>query len=171
MGGLAKRSLSPRAAQSLTSPKKARTDLQLDSAENDRGRISNEQVANNGSSEGDQHRLIIALDLDAFYVAACRKRDPSLIGLPIGIQQKAIVATVSYEARAHGVQKLASIKDALRQCPDLVLVNGEDLSYFRLISNQVWKLVKAIVWHGKVEKLGMDELFCDVSLPDLHMGR
>lgn len=28
------------------------------------------------------------LDLDAFYVAASRKRDPSLVGLPIGIKQK-----------------------------------------------------------------------------------
>ncbi|SNX82681.1 related to DNA Polymerase iota (POLI) [Melanopsichium pennsylvanicum] len=115
-------------------------------------------------------RAIVALDLDAFYVSACRKRDPSLIGIPIGIQQKALVATISYEARAAGVGKLDSIKDALKKCPDMVLVNGEDLTYFRQVSAQVWKLVSAVVWEKKVEKLGMDELFCDVTeMVDHHL--
>uniref|UniRef100_V5EM02 UmuC domain-containing protein n=1 Tax=Kalmanozyma brasiliensis (strain GHG001) TaxID=1365824 RepID=V5EM02_KALBG len=116
-------------------------------------------------------RVIIALDLDAFYVSACRKRDPSLIGIPIGIQQKALVATISYEARAAGVGKLDSIKDALKKCPDMVLVNGEDLTYFRQVSSQVWRLVRSIVWQKRVEKLGMDELFCDVTeMVDHHLS-
>ncbi|SJX61380.1 related to DNA Polymerase iota (POLI) [Sporisorium reilianum f. sp. reilianum] len=116
-------------------------------------------------------RVIIALDLDAFYVLACRKRDPSFIGIPIGIQQKALVATISYEARAAGVAKLDSIKDALKKCPDMVLVNGEDLTYFRQVSSQVWRLVRSIVWEKRVEKLGMDELFCDVTeMVDHHLS-
>lgn len=116
-------------------------------------------------------RVIIALDLDAFYVSACRKRDPSLIGIPIGIQQKALVATISYEARAAGVDKLDSIKEALKKCPDMVLVNGEDLTYFRQVSSQVWRLVRSVVWHKRVEKLGMDELFCDVTeMVDHHLA-
>lgn len=115
-------------------------------------------------------RIVIAIDLDAFYVSACRKRDPSLIGIPIGIQQKALVATISYEARAAGVAKLDSIKDAFKKCPDMVLVNGEDLTYFRQVSSQVWRLVRSIVWEKKVEKLGMDELFCDVTdMVDNHL--
>lgn len=108
-------------------------------------------------------RIIIALDLDAFYVAASRKRDPTLIGLPVGIKQKHILATVSYEARARGVKKLALVRDAVRQCPELVLVNGEDLSYFREVSAQVFTVVTSIVAGSPVEKLGMDELFIDVT--------
>lgn len=110
-----------------------------------------------------ENRVIIALDLDAFYVSASRKRDPSLIGLPVGIKQKRILATISYEARALGVKKLATIRDGMAQCPEMVLVNGEDLSYFRLISMQVFKLVSSMIWQGRVEKLGMDELFCDCT--------
>ncbi|PWN53535.1 DNA/RNA polymerase [Violaceomyces palustris] len=138
-----------------------------------------------------QKRIILSLDLDAFYVAASRKRDPSLQGLPIGIKQKGILATVSYEARKMGVEKLSSVSRALTKCPDLVLVDGEDLSYFRHLSREVWRLVKGLLggcgdsdlgkiqpgskqegeeegnplpFHGcKVEKLGMDELFCDVT--------
>lgn len=41
-------------------------------------------------------------------------------------------------------------------------MNGEDLSYFRQLSHSVWRLVSSIVWGARVEKLGMDELFCDV---------
>lgn len=108
-------------------------------------------------------RIVIALDLDAFYVAASRKRDPSLIGLPVGIKQKGVLATISYEARAHGVEKLATIRDGMAQCPEMVLVNGEDLSYFRKLSSQVFQLVSSMIWQGRVEKLGMDELFCDCT--------
>jgi DNA polymerase iota len=110
-----------------------------------------------------QDRVVIALDLDAFYVSASRLRDASLIGLPVGIRQKALFATISYEARARGVKKLASIRDGMAMCPEMVVVNGEDLSYFRKVSMQVFKLVSSMVWQGRVEKLGMDELFCDVT--------
>lgn len=116
-----------------------------------------------GAQTNTLSRIIIALDLDAFYVAASRKRDPSLVGLPVGIKQKHILATVSYEGRARGVKKLALIRDAMRQCPELILVNGEDLSYFRKVSNEIFHLVSSMVWGGQVEKLGMDELFCDVT--------
>lgn len=109
------------------------------------------------------NRIIIALDLDAFYVAASRKRDPSLNGLPVAIKQKTICATTSYEARAKGVQKLMRIRDAVAKCPDLIFVDGEDLTYFRKISTEIFKIVSSIVRDGMVEKLGMDELFCDVT--------
>ncbi|PWN35389.1 DNA/RNA polymerase [Meira miltonrushii] len=116
-------------------------------------------------SSTEQHptRIIIALDLDAFYVAASRKRDPSLNGLPVAIKQKTICATTSYEARAKGVQKLMRIRDAVAKCPELIFVDGEDLSYFRKISTEIFKIVSSMVRDGLVEKLGMDELFCDVT--------
>ena len=84
--------------------------------------------------------------------------------LPItGIKQKGILATCSYEARDQGVRKLSSVHEGLRVCPEMILVNGEDLSYFRRLSTQCWRLVRSIVWGAKVEKLGLDELFCDVT--------
>ena len=109
-------------------------------------------------------RVIIALDLDAFYVSAVRKLDPTLSGIPLGIKQKGLLATISYEARSRGVRKLASLRDALRTCPEMLLVSGENLSYFRALSKVVYELVAKVVWEKKVEKLGMDELFCDVSV-------
>ncbi|PWZ03293.1 DNA/RNA polymerase [Testicularia cyperi] len=157
---------SPASAISTLSPKRAR----LSSHGASSSFVQDGAGARSSSPISIGSRVIIALDLDAFYVSACRKRDPSLIGIPIGIQQKALVATISYEARGAGVNKLDSIKDALKKCPDMVLVNGEDLTYFRQVSSQVWRLVRKIIWHKRVEKLGMDELFCDVTeMVDHHL--
>lgn len=86
-----------------------------------------------------------------------------------GIKQKGILVTCSYEARRRGVRKLSTVGEGLRCCPEMVLVNGEDLSFFRRLSTQCWRLVRSLVWGHKVEKLGLDELFCDVTeMIDMH---
>lgn len=51
-------------------------------------------------------RVVIAIDIDSFYVACERLLDPDLIGKPVGIQQKYLLATCSYEARALGCSKV-----------------------------------------------------------------
>ena len=48
-----------------------------------------------------------------------------------GITQKYLVVTCNYPARAAGVGKLMSTKEALKRCPSLVLISGEDLSPYR----------------------------------------
>lgn len=39
----------------------------------------------------------------------------------------------------------------------------KDLSHYRRYSRAITRLVKSIVWQRRVERLGMDELFCDVT--------
>lgn len=118
------------------------------------------------------HRLILAIDIDCFYVSATRLLDSTLVSQPVGVKQKGLLATCSYEARALGVRKLSTVRDALRRCPDLILVDGEDLTWYRRLSKRCWGLVRGIVWGGKVEKLGLDELFCDVTeMVDAHIRR
>ncbi|PKU30519.1 hypothetical protein llap_19177 [Limosa lapponica baueri] len=57
-----------------------------------------------------------------------------------GVQQKNIVVTCNYEARKCGVKKLMSVKDAKETCPQLILVNGEDLTPYREMSYKVTAL-------------------------------
>jgi DNA polymerase iota len=92
-----------------------------------------------------------------------RVLDPSLCGKPIGITQKSLLATTSYEARARGVKKLMNIQKAKELVPDLILVDGEDLTQYRRFSRRVERLVGAVVGvdtggERAVEKLGMDEV-------------
>lgn len=55
----------------------------------------------------------------------------------LGVQQKYIVVTCNYEARKLGVKKMMSVKDAKEKCPQLILVNGEDLTPYREMSYKV----------------------------------
>jgi DNA polymerase iota len=66
---------------------------------------------------------------------------------------------------------LQLIKDAKRICPDVIIVLGEDLTKFRNASKELYMLVRALVWGGRVEKLGFDELFLDVTkMIDYNIG-
>ncbi|XP_030647515.1 DNA polymerase iota [Chanos chanos] len=88
-------------------------------------------------------------------------RNPSLRDLPLGIQQKYIIVTSNYVARQHGVTKLMSVSDAKEKCPQLVLVNGEDLTCYREMS---YKVTDLLMSHCPlVERLGFDENFVDVT--------
>jgi nucleotidyltransferase/DNA polymerase involved in DNA repair len=82
-------------------------------------------------------RVVLHIDFDCFYVQCVRRRTPSLVGVPVGIKQKAILATCSYEARAQGVGKLMRVDEALRRCPTLVLEDGSDIAYFREVSQEI----------------------------------
>ena len=106
-------------------------------------------------------KVILHIDIDCFYAQVEIKKNPILAGKPIGIQQKNIVVTSNYLARKSGVGKCCSIHDALKSCPELVLVNGEDLADYREESQRIFDLLYESGCN--VEKLGMDENFVDVT--------
>ncbi|KAK6211969.1 hypothetical protein LQW54_005496 [Pestalotiopsis sp. IQ-011] len=108
-------------------------------------------------------RIILHFDYDCFYASVFENENPSLRSLPLGIKQKSILATCNYVARARGVKKLMLISDAQKLCPDLVLMNGEDLTRFRAASKKLWAFLRAHSWNKRVERLGLDEVFLDVS--------
>ncbi|KAH9883950.1 DNA/RNA polymerase [Xylariomycetidae sp. FL2044] len=108
-------------------------------------------------------RVILHFDYDCFYASVFENENPALKSLPLGIKQKSILATCNYVARARGVKKLMLISEAQRICPDLVLMNGEDLNRFRDVSKKLWSVLRAYSWNKRVERLGLDEVFLDVT--------
>ncbi|XP_050666042.1 DNA polymerase iota [Leptidea sinapis] len=106
-------------------------------------------------------KSIIHIDIDCFYAQVEMLKNPELRSQPLGIQQKNIVVTSNYEARKFGVTKCMLVTDALKVCPNLKLVNGEDLHDYRAASNKIFLLLQS--WKCPVEKLGMDENFIDVT--------
>lgn len=96
---------------------------------------------------------------------------PALKSLPLGIKQKSILATCNYVARARGVKKLQLISEAKKLCPELILANGEDLSAFRDVSKKLYNLLRSYSWNKKAERLGLDEIFLDVTdMIDYNVG-
>lgn len=55
------------------------------------------------------------------------------------------------------------ISEAKKKVPDLIIVVGEELGRFRDASKALYKFLEAFTWSGKVEKLGFDEVFMDVT--------
>src|SRR3954463_3060743 len=71
-------------------------------------------------------RSIIHLDLDAFFCAVEEQRDPSLRGRPFAVggrpEERGVVATCSYAARRYGVRSAMPMAQAVRLCPELLIL-------------------------------------------------
>ncbi|XP_040435211.1 DNA polymerase iota isoform X1 [Falco naumanni] len=113
------------------------------------------------SARSAARRVIVHIDLDCFYAQVEIIRNPELRDKPLGVQQKYIVVTCNYAARKLGVKKLMSVKDAKEKCPQLILVNGEDLTPYREMSYKVTELLGEFC--PLVERLGFDENFVDIT--------
>ncbi|KAL2823949.1 hypothetical protein BDW59DRAFT_162913 [Aspergillus cavernicola] len=111
----------------------------------------------------DDQRIILHFDYDCFYASVFEVEQPILKSLPLAVQQKQIVVTCNYEARRRGLHKLQLIKEARQVCPDVVIVLGEDLTKFRDASKNLYLFLRSFVWGERVDKLGFDELFMDVT--------
>jgi len=79
---------------------------------------------------------------------------------PVAVTQKFLVVTCNYPARAAGVGKLMATQEALRRCPELQLVAGEDLTPYREASDQVLEVLSQF---GPTQRAGLDEFFIDAT--------
>ena len=109
-------------------------------------------------------RKILHLDLDAFFCAVEELRDPSLKGKPFAVggspEGRGVVASCSYPARRFGVHSAMPMAQAVRRCPDLLVVSHRHGAYGQY-SRQVMAQLRAL--SPLVEPLSIDEAFIDVS--------
>lgn len=108
-------------------------------------------------------RIIIHFDYDCFYASVIHKDLKVPKSLPLAVQQKQIIVTCNYEARRRGLYKLQLVQEAKKTCPDMILVLGEDLTRFRNASKDNYNFLRGYSWSNKVERLGFDEVFMDVT--------
>lgn len=126
-------------------------------------------------------RAVVALDLDCFYASVAIRSRPHLRDKPVVIVQKHLCVTSNYVARrlTHGaVQKMTPVSKALSACPDLVLIDGSDLTPFRVANQEVILVIRQWLaaridnvccklsvpfFECACQKLGFDEVFIDLS--------
>ena len=108
-------------------------------------------------------RVVLHLDMDAFYAAVEIREDPSLAGKPLIIGyngRRGVVTTCSYEARAYGVRSAMPSVTAARLCPDAIWLPGR-MSLYADVSRAIRKVL--VQEAPVVEPLSIDEAFLDVT--------
>jgi DNA polymerase-4 len=83
--------------------------------------------AEKGPTEA-RERLILHLDLDAFFASVEQRCDPRLRGRPV-IVGNGVIASCSYEARRYGCHAGQPLREARRRCPAAVILDGSEAVY------------------------------------------
>lgn len=105
---------------------------------------------------------IAHMDCDAFYASVEKRDNPALNGKPviIGGGRRGVVSTACYVARIRGVRSAMPMFQALKLCPDAVIIKPRMDAYVeasRAIRAMMEDLTPAI------EPLSLDEAFLDMS--------
>ena len=110
----------------------------------------------------DNARVIMHLDMDAFFVNVELLENPSLRGKPIIVAPtgpRSVVCSASYEARAHGVHSGMPLSCALSEVPHAtVLPLRADYRYY---SRAVMGILRDL--SPLVEQVSVDEAFVDLT--------
>jgi len=137
-------------------------------------------------------RVIMHLDLDAFYAQVEMVRLGVPRDLPLAVQQWGSLIAINYPARKYGISRRDSAASGLAKCPSLRLVHVETLDFdggtrddgvaaaatdkvslrrYRLASQHIFKLLLRVCGAGAVEKASVDEAFVDLTpLVDAYLG-
>jgi nucleotidyltransferase/DNA polymerase involved in DNA repair len=114
-----------------------------------------------------EDRVVLHLDMDAFYASIEQREDPSLRGEPVIVgadpeegEGRGVVAAASYEARAYGVHSAQPITRAWRNCPEGIYLRPR-FDVYEAESEQVFAIVENAV--DVLEPVSIDEAYADVT--------
>lgn len=114
-------------------------------------------------------RVVMHIDMNAFYASVAQHLDPELRGKPIAVagdpkKRNGIILAKSRQAKAAGVKTGLAIWEAKKVCPNIIIVPPDYAAYKRYS-----RLARMIYYDytDLVEPFGLDEAWIDVtgSLP------
>jgi nucleotidyltransferase/DNA polymerase involved in DNA repair len=108
-------------------------------------------------------RVILHLDMDAFFAAVEVRENPELAGKPLIVGhpgKRGVVSTCSYEARKFGVHSAMPSVTAKKLCPEAIWLHGR-MSLYVSISREIRAIMKD--FSPAVQPLSIDEAFVDLT--------
>ncbi|PSP55487.1 DNA polymerase IV [Halobacteriales archaeon QS_1_67_19] len=128
--------------------------------------------------------IVLHVDMDCFYAACERRREPELRGEPVVVgmgfepgETHGAVATASYEAREYGVESAQAISEALERLPRKAAVESDpdadvdpeaagyyrpvDMEYYESVSEEVKEILHDSA--DVVREVSVDEAYLDVT--------
>jgi DNA polymerase-4/DNA polymerase V len=106
-------------------------------------------------------RAIIHFDGDAFFTSVEQAIHPNLKGRPVVTgKERGIIACASYEAKALGISRGLSLRDAIRVCPELKVLPS-DYETYSLYSKRMFDIARR--YTPMVEEYSIDEGFADLT--------
>jgi DNA polymerase-4 len=115
------------------------------------------------TAETEGARVILHVDMDAFYASVEALDDPALDAVPVivgGLGPRGVVATANYAAREFGVHSAMPMAQARRLCPQARFIRPR-MERYRAISRDVFTVFEEFT--PLVEGLSLDEAFLDVT--------
>ncbi len=110
------------------------------------------------------HRVILHLDMDAFYASVEQRDQPALRGRPVIVggspNSRGVVCAASYEARKFGVRSAMPSVTAGRLCPQGAFISPR-MDAYRDESRAIMKLIGS--FGAVIEQVSVDEAYLDVS--------
>ena len=107
-------------------------------------------------SEND--RVVLHVDIDAFFAAIEQQLDPRLAGKPV-IVGAGVIASCSYEARRFGLRAGMPLSEARRRCPDAIIIEGHAQTY-RCFAEEIFARCRQL---SPTVETYLDEAYCDLS--------
>jgi DNA polymerase-4 len=105
---------------------------------------------------------IAHMDCDAFYASVEKRDNPALRDQPVivGGGTRGVVSTCCYIARIHGVRSAMPMFQALKLCPNAVVVKPR-MSVYVDVSRQIRAMMEDMT--PAIEPLSLDEAFLDLG--------
>lgn len=105
---------------------------------------------------------IAHMDCDAFYASVEKRENPELASKPviIGGGKRGVVSTCCYVARIQGVRSAMPMFQALKLCPNAVIIKPR-MDVYVEVSRAVRKMMDELT--PSIEPLSLDEAFLDLT--------